>query len=272
MPLIFTAIVGLGYAANEAWRIAMIIPGVLLLILAFVYFKYTQDTPAGNYSDLNLKKSRGKIKGSFWTGIKDYRTWLLFFAYAASFGMEITFDNVAAIYFVDNFEASIVMAGALASIFGLMNIFARALGGIYGDKIGKNYGIKGKGVFLGLLLVLEGAGIMLFSMTDNLTLAICSMLLFALFLKMANGANYSIVPFVNKNAIGSVSGIVGAGGNLGAVLAGFLFKMNSLSYSDAFLYIGAAVLIIGLFTALIRFERTIKEDAVPVGSEFEPAV
>lgn len=272
MPLIFTAIVGLGYAANDAWRIAMIIPGVALLILAFVYYKFTQDTPAGNYSDLNLRKNRRIAKGSFWIGIKDYRTWLLFFAYAASFGMEITFDNVAAIYFVDNFDTSLVMAGALASIFGLMNIFARALGGIYADKLGRKYGMKGKGVLLGSLLVLEGAGIMLFAITDDLTLAILSMLLFALFLKMANGANYSIVPFVNKNAIGSVSGIVGAGGNLGAVLAGFLFKMNSISYSDAFLYIGAAVLVIGLVMALVKFEKTSKEDVIPASTEFEPAV
>ena len=34
-----------------------------------------------------------------------------------------------------------------------------------------------------------------------------------------DGATYSIVPFINKKALGSVAGIVGAGGNMGAVCA-----------------------------------------------------
>ena len=50
------------------------------------------------------------------------------------------------------------------------------------------------------------------------------MLITGLFIKMSNGATYSIVPFVNKRALGAVAGIVGAGGNVGAVLAGFLFR------------------------------------------------
>ena len=92
------------------------------------------------------------------------------------------------------------------------------------------------------------------------------MLIFALFLKMANGTTYSIVPFVNKKAIGSVSGIVGAGGNLGAMLAGFLFKAKSLTYADAFLYIGIVVAIIGLLVTLIPFNvsKETEEEAVDI--------
>ena len=45
-------------------------------------------------------------------------------------------------------------------------------------------------------------------------------MLTGLFVKMSNGATYSVVPFVNKRALGAVAGIVGAGGNVGAVLAG----------------------------------------------------
>gem|GEM_PF-5082148 len=84
------------------------------------------------------------------------------------------------------------------------------------------------------------------------TLEFDDMLLFALFLKMANGATYSIVPLVNRQAIGSVSGIVGAGGNLGAMLVGFLFKVKDLSYSTAFLYIGVGVATVGGVVLLVR--------------------
>ena len=52
MPLIFSAIVGFGYIKADAWRYAMIFPGILMLIMAFVYYRYTKDTPAGNYDEI----------------------------------------------------------------------------------------------------------------------------------------------------------------------------------------------------------------------------
>jgi len=262
MPLIAAAFVGLGYADKEnSWRYAMIVPGVILLIMAFVYYRYTKDTPQGNYAEIE-RVTKEKKKGTFLLAMKDYRTWVLALAYAACFGIEITVDNVAAIYFVDNFKATIIMAGALASIFGFMNLFARALGGIFSDKVGKQYGLRGKGLLLAGFLILEGFGIMLFAKSGSLPMAIVSMLLFALFLKMANGTTYSIVPFVNKEAIGSVAGIVGAGGNIGAMLVGFLFKSKNISYTQAFTYIGIGVAVIGVMVLLTRFVIADKEEVV----------
>jgi hypothetical protein len=55
-------------------------------------------------------------------------------------------------------------------------------------------------------------------------LAIAAMLFFGLFTHMACGATYALVPFVDRKALGGVAGIIGAGGNVGAVLAGFLMK------------------------------------------------
>jgi NNP family nitrate/nitrite transporter-like MFS transporter len=58
---------------------------------------------------------------------------------------------------------------------------------------------------------------------------------------MSNGATFAVVPFVNPRAVGVVSGIVGAGGNVGAVLAGMLFTSEELSYRDSFFVIGMCV-------------------------------
>ena len=254
MPLIAAAFVSLGYVDKaNSWRYAMIVPGIMLLVMAFVYYRYTQDTPSGNYREIQ-RRTKEKKKGGFLLTLKDYRTWVLALAYAACFGIEITVDNVAATYFVDNFKATVIMAGALAGIFGFMNLFARALGGIFSDKAGKAYGLRGKGLLLALFLMLEGAGIMLFARAGSLPAAIAAMLVFALFLKMANGSTYSIVPFINKEAIGSVAGIVGAGGNIGAMLVGFLFKAKDMTYSQAFLYIGIGVVMTGIlvFIANLR--------------------
>lgn len=271
MPLVAAAFVALGYAGNEnSWRYAMIIPGVLLLVMSFIYFRYTKDTPAGNYKDIQRNK-HGNKKGTFLIALKDYRTWILTLAYAACFGIEITVDNVAAIFFVDHYHASLIAAGALAGIFGFMNIFARALGGIFSDKVGKRYGLRGKGLLLAGFLVLEGIGIILFAEAGSLGMAIACMLFFALFLKMANGGTYSIVPFINKDAIGSVAGIVGAGGNIGAMLVGFLFKSSAISYATAFLYIGIGVSVIGLIVFLVHVRPVKKEAFVMVEPSLQRA-
>jgi NNP family nitrate/nitrite transporter-like MFS transporter len=189
--------------------------------------------------------------------------------YGMCFGMEITFDNVASLHFVDTFKLSQSSAGFWAGIFGFMNIFARALGGIVSDKVGSRFGMKGKGALLGLMLLLEGIGIIMFAKSGSFGLAIVSMLSFALFLKMANGATYGIVPFVNEKNVGLISGIVGAGGNLGGMMFGFLFKSKNITYIDAFTYIGVAVMIVSLVVFVTKFK---KGEAVEVAVLTEAAV
>src|SRR5687767_14527879 len=60
MPVIFALIVGFGYTSSQAWRFAMVIPGIFLLLMAFIYYKYTKDTPAGNYEDIHRGQKKHK--------------------------------------------------------------------------------------------------------------------------------------------------------------------------------------------------------------------
>ena len=244
----------------------MIFPGVMLLVMAWLYWKYTKDTPAGNFDELP-QTEKGKKENTFLMAAKDYRTWILTIAYAACFGVEITVDNFAASYFHDDYKATLIFAGLLASIFGWLNIFARALGGIVSDKVGKKYGFNGKVSLLAVLLLLEGIGIMLFANSGGLVMAIMMMFFFGLCLKMANGATYSIVPFINPKAVGSVAGIVGAGGNVGAMLIGFLFK--SMSYSTAFLYLGSGVFATGVIVLVVRLMSRKEKTNKLINSEAE---
>jgi NNP family nitrate/nitrite transporter-like MFS transporter len=267
MPVIFAAIVGFGYTKGEAWRYAMIVPGVMMLVAAFLYFRYTKDTPAGNYDEIQ-REVKVKTKTDY-TVLKDWRVWALAFAYAVCFGMEITFDNIAALHFVQEFNLSQGSAGFWAGVFGFMNIFARALGGIFADRIGRAYGMRGKGLLLAAVLLLEGIGLMLFAQAGSFTMAIVSMISFALFLKMANGATYAITPFINEKNVGLVSGIVGAGGNVGGMLFGFLFKSKSITYVDAFGYIGMIVIGVSLLILVTRFSK--KEKAAEISVALENA-
>lgn len=251
MPLIFAAIVGFGYTSAEAWRYAMILPGVMMWLTAVLYWKYTKDTPQGNFDEIG--HSRAEAKKTDWSVLADWRVWALTLGYAMCFGMEITFDNVAALHFVDSFGLSQANAGFWAGVFGLMNLFARALGGIVSDKIGIKFGMKGKGMLLASMLLLEGCGLILFAHAGSFVFAILAMLTFALFLKMSNGATYGIVPFVNEKNVGLISGVVGAGGNLGGMALGFLFKSESITYVQAFEYIGYAIIIISVVIFITRF-------------------
>lgn len=255
MPLIFAAIVGFGYTKADAWRYAMIVPGVMMLIIAWLYSKYTKDTPNGNYDEIGHNAADKKTD---WSVLADWRVWALTIGYAMCFGMELTFDNVASLHFVDNFHLSQSQAGFWAGIFGFMNLFARALGGIVSDKVGRKFGMRGKGLLLAGVLLLEGLGLILFAQAGSLMVAIITMLSFALFLKMSNGATYGIVPFINSKNVGMVSGIVGAGGNLGGMIFGFLFKSQSITYVQAFTYIGFIVIAVSVIIFITKFSKPVR--------------
>lgn len=259
MPLIFAAIVSFGVSETLGWRLAMVVPGIVLFLTGIAYWKFTQDAPDGNYDEL---RARGLIPpandersgwGVFRSAAKDYRVWALFVVYAGCFGVELTINNVAAIYFFDEFDLDLKTAGLIAGLFGLMNIFARTLGGYFSDLFAQRAGLKGRVYFLFCAMFIEGIALIVFSQMGVLAMAIASMVVFSLFVQMSEGATFGLVPFMNKNALGGVAGIVGAGGNAGAVLAGFLFKSESLTYGQGLLYLGCAVVFCSFFAFLVRF-------------------
>jgi NNP family nitrate/nitrite transporter-like MFS transporter len=101
---------------------------------------------------------------------------------------------------------------------------------------------------------------MLFSQMTVLAPAIGAMVLFSLFVQMSEGATFSVVPFINKRALGSVAGIVGAGGNAGAVAAGFLFRSPDLPWPTALLILGMVVVGVSGLALLVRFSAADEAD------------
>jgi NNP family nitrate/nitrite transporter-like MFS transporter len=83
---------------------------------------------------------------------------------------------------------------------------------------------------------------------------------------MACGVTYAVVPLIQPRAIGSVSGIVGAGGNVGAVLAGFLFKAESISGSQALSILGMVVAATAFSVLLLRFNEAEAPQRALVGA------
>ncbi len=261
IPLIFVLFTSVGYAADLSWRLAMIAPGVAMLAMAAIYHAFTQDYPEGNAGDFGsdgrgiLVRRKGKGHGSFFSAIKDSRVWGLSLIYGACFGVELTIISIGAIYFMDYFGLGLRAAGAIAGLFGLMNIFARSLGGHLGDRLGMRFGLRARVRFLFGVVFLEGVTLIAFSQMTALLLAVVLMVLFSLFVKMAAGATFAVVPFVNGKAMGAVSGIVGAGGNAGAVLAGLLFANEVLPYPDALTILGVVVVATSFCAFAVRFSE-----------------
>lgn len=251
MPLVVLGLVGLGVAQGQAWRYAMLVPGALMLVMSLSYLRFTQDSPEGK----DARASTGKSKGSLLEAARDPRVWALFVGYGACFGVELTIHNIAASYFHDRFGLGLKAAGMLAGTFGVLAIFARSLGGYLGDRAGRRFGLAGRGRFLTAMLCAEGAGLILFSRMDSVVPAALALVAFGLFVHIAAGATYSVVPFIKPNGVGAVAGIVGAGGNVGAVLAGMLFRGSTTSTQTGLLWLGGAVLLSAAVAALVRFGR-----------------
>lgn len=233
MPLLLAALLMLGVSNTMGWRLALLVPGVFMLIMAALYWRYTQDCPQGNYAQLRARgvsidggQDSGKSGGwsSFLAASANYRVWLLFVTYGACFGVEIFIHNIAAIYYVDHFGLSLKSAGLAAASFGLLALFARALGGWLSDKMALRGNLDTRATLLFVLMLGEGLGLLWFAHAGSVALAVVAMLTFGLFTHMACGATYALVPFIDRKALGGVAGIIGAGGNVGAVAAGFLMK------------------------------------------------
>ena len=267
MPLLLAAVLMLGVSETAGWRLALLVPGVLMIAMAALYWRYAQDCPEGNYAELRaagsvVESSKRGGWSSFRAASANYRVWLLFVTYGACFGIEIFIHNIAAVYYVDTYGLSLKEAGLAAGSFGLLALFARALGGWLSDRAARRGNLNSRVNLLFAVMIGEGLGLLLFSHADTAALAIAAMLGFGLFTHMACGATYAQVPFVDRSALGGVAGIIGAGGNAGAVAAGFLLKGLG-STQQTLSVLGIVVLVSAGCAIAARFGATADEPALP---------
>ncbi|MEO7495261.1 MAG: MFS transporter [Massilia sp.] len=265
MPVLLSAIVMAGVSQGMGWRLALVVPGVMMLIMAAVYWKYTQDCPEGNYKELRAagKEVEGGKKGGlaiFKAASANFRVWLLFVTYGACFGVEIFIHNVAAVYYTDHFNLTLGQAGMAAGSFGLLALFARGLGGWISDRRAGAGTLNSRFTVLFVMMIGEGIGLLWFANASTVTYAVIAMLVFGLFTHMACGATYALVPFIDNKALGGVTGIIGAGGNVGAVAAGFLMKGTG-DIQQTLGILSGMVLLSALCAIAVRL--TVSADAAP---------
>ena len=95
--------------------------------------------------------------------------------------------------------------------------------------------------------------VLIFARCKSLGLCIFILVVFSTMVQAAEGATYGIVPYVDPPATGSISGIVGAGGNTGAVCFGLCFRQ--LGSSKGFNIMGFSIIASSVLTFLISIKN-----------------
>ena len=201
MSVLFNPMVASGMEPNVAWRVSMVVPAVMFVICAICMKLMCWDMPTARKYDPTVT---GKTqKPSMWDYVevlRDVRVVVMIFQYSACFGTELAMNNQLATHFRTYFQMDAGDASALAGSFGLMNLFARSLGGISSDICYKYFGFRGRIWAQFLALFFEAIFLFSFGKVDNSQpwyVALAVLVCFSLFVQMAEGTSYGIVPFMN---------------------------------------------------------------------------
>jgi NNP family nitrate/nitrite transporter-like MFS transporter len=169
-------------------------------------------------------------------------------AYFITFGSELAVVSILPLYFKDTFGLSLTLAGLLGASFGFTTFFARPAGGWLSDRFGRR-------TVLLWCLVGTAAGYFVMSfMTPALGLAFAVLATFScsLFVNAGNGAVYAMLPMIKRRLTGQIAGMVGAYGNVGAVV--FLTAFSFLTPQWFFL-VAAVSALVGLAAAYLFLDE-----------------
>ena len=132
-PVIFSGYKAAGYTNDSAWRCTLAGPPALMLLFGLVVFCFTDDCPTGNFVALKRRaaaaaaaaggagvvapsKQQGAMGASFMMAAKNYRTWVMAFNYAFSFGIELVVNKNVVLYFNQAYGMSQYNAGLAVSL------------------------------------------------------------------------------------------------------------------------------------------------------------
>eukprot|EP00928_Gymnodinium_smaydae_P042596 TRINITY_DN28656_c0_g2_i1.p1 TRINITY_DN28656_c0_g2~~TRINITY_DN28656_c0_g2_i1.p1 ORF type:complete len:170 (-),score=9.34 TRINITY_DN28656_c0_g2_i1:33-503(-) len=137
-----------------------------------------------------------------------------------------------------------------------MNLFARSLGGLLSDIAFAQFRVRGRLWTQCVCLVLEAVFLFLFGTIDaseSWLKALALLICFSIFVQMAEGSTYAIIPCIGFRNLATVSAVVGAGGNAGAVIAIYAFYGTIHDQMLAFKVHAAYVMVFALATPFLHW-------------------
>ena len=380
MPYVMLAALAItGYDISASWRLCFIVP-LAMHVISCIFTITGKDLPDGNYRELESSGAKQKVKGGSVAaiGFSNINAWILVLTYGLCFGVELTMNNKAVMYFYTYYGLSPQISGLLGSCFGLMNIIARSWGGLLSDYCNKMCDMRGRLWSMWIVQTLEGLMCVLMGLvtvnlpgpheregdythvtgsyttaakiqgtftmsrfaaaeergittyvvngtkgavgpcasnllvakdidfraltnctastaplecaysnveldaatglhmvdlppstpqaimigdpfedcvrnSSGLALTFICMIAFSCLVQMSEGLHFGVVPYVSRPALGVVSGMVGAGGNLGAVFGSFLIVAPTYPTDEGFINLGIVIMSVSLLMFLVYF-------------------
>ncbi len=185
---------------------------------------------------------------------------ILSVAYAVTFGSELAVVSMLPLFFKDTFLVPAALAGILGASFAVIDVLSCPSGGFISDKFGRKKS---------LVLLLSGAAIGFFAMgqiTEQwpIAFAVLVIMISSFFLGSAAGCVFALVPLIRRRLTGQIAGMVGAYGNIGAVL--FLTVFSFVSPSVFFITIACGIAFAALVSLFLDEPKDAMVEVLPDGT------
>lgn len=185
---------------------------------------------------------------------------ILSLAYAVTFGSELAVVSMLPLFFKNVFLVPVAMAGIFGACFAATDILSCPAGGWISDKFGRKRSLV-------TLLFLASMGFLVMSRIQGdwpIELAVAGMMCSSFFLGSAAGCVFAVVPLIRRSLTGQIAGIVGAYGNIGAVV--FLTVFSFVSTPVFFVTIAACIFTAAVAAMTLDEPQSKMYEVLPDGS------
>ncbi|ROS01663.1 NNP family nitrate/nitrite transporter-like MFS transporter [Sinobacterium caligoides] len=185
---------------------------------------------------------------------------ILSLAYAVTFGSELAVVSMLPLFFKDTFLIPMSLAGIFGACFAITDVLSCPSGGFISDKFGRK---------TSLVILLSGAAVGFFAMSQigsdwPISLAVVVMVISSFFLGSAAGCVFAVVPLIKRRLTGQIAGMVGAYGNIGAVL--FLTVFSLVSPSAFFMTIAGGIALAAITSMFLEEPKNTLAEVMPDGT------
>ena len=185
---------------------------------------------------------------------------ILSIAYAVTFGTELAVVSMLPLFFKDTFLIPVSLAGIFGACFAAIDVLSCPSGGFISDKFGRK---------TSLVVLLSGAAVGFFGMSQitgdwPIAMAVAVMMVSSFFLGSAAGCVFAVVPLIKRRLTGQIAGMVGAYGNIGAVL--FLTVFSLASPSVFFMTIAVGITLAAIVAMFLDEPKSTLAEVMPDGT------
>ncbi len=185
---------------------------------------------------------------------------ILSIAYAVTFGSELAVVSMLPLFFKNTFLIPAALAGIFGASFAIIDVLSCPSGGWISDNNGRKKS---------LVILLSGASVGFFAMSQitadwPIALAVAVIMVGSFFLGSAAGCVFALVPLIRRRLTGQIAGMVGAYGNIGAVL--FLTVFSFVTADVFFMVIGCGIAVAAFASMFLDEPKGSMTEVMPDGT------